>query len=157
MVELTLGSVVVLDPLTYLMTDTEGIGASADTGNIGRQILHQFTVTFDLPHGKLYLEKNGFYGRPDYFNGAGLALDAGDEAVTVKTVLPGSTGAAAGIAVDDQILAIDLVSALAKQDPQSDDPVGLTAFLRPVGTVLHLRIRHGQSERDVSVTLQRVL
>ena len=155
--ELTLGSVVVQEPLTYLMTDTEGIGASADTGNIGRQILHQFTITFDLPHDKLYLDKNELYGRPDNFNGAGLALDAGDDAVTVKTVLPGSPGAAAGIVVDDQILAVDHVSALAKQDSQSDDPVGLTAFLRPAGTVLHLRLRHGQTERDVSVTLQRLI
>jgi len=160
---LRLGDVEVHAPFTFLYTDTDR-GSNNSTyatdyaGNIGQHILRQFTVTFDLPHGALYLEKNAFYGKPDIFNRAGLVLDADFDSLTVMTVLPGSPGADAGIAEGDKIMAID---GRPMKQPTGvaalSEAVGVNAFTRPVGTVLSLKIRHGDSERTVSLTLKEIL
>ena len=66
----------VIRPITVLSTDTLGAESSATVaGNIGLHILRQFNIVFDGPHGKMYLEKNANYGKPDIFNRAGLMLN----------------------------------------------------------------------------------
>jgi len=160
---LRLGEVKVHSPLTFLYTDTDG-GSNHSSygtlyaGNIGQHILRQFTVTFDVQRGALYLEKNVFYGKPDVFNRAGLVLDGVPDALVVMSVLPGSPGATAGIADGDKILAIDDQPTTQPTGVAAlGEPVGVDAFTRPAGTVLRLRVRHGDNERTVSLTLREVL
>jgi len=85
-------------------------------------------------------------------------LDADFDSLTVMTVLPGSPGADAGIAEGDKIMAID---GRPMKQPTGvaalSEAVGVNAFTRPVGTVLSLKIRHGDSERTVSLTLKEIL
>jgi hypothetical protein len=147
---LLLGNAEVIRPITVLSTDTQGAETSTTVaGNIGLHILRQFTIVFDGPHGKMYLEKNANYGKPDVFNRAGLLLDDFPEHLTVKTVIPGSPGARAGLKQEDVITEID-------GQPPTDDSMQ-TAFTRPVGTVLHLTVRRGTTTRTVSLVLRQIL
>jgi len=160
---LRLGDTEVHEPITFLYIDTEG-GTNHSSylrngsGNIGTHILRQFTVTFDVPHGALYLDPNENYGMPDIFNRAGLVLNGDHDALVVKTVLPGSAGAAAGIVEGDKILAVDGKLMTQPTDVAAmSESVGLGAFTRPVGTLLRLKIRHNKSVRNLSLTLREVL
>ena len=89
-------------PVTVLSMDTQGFGASSVSGNVGLHILKQFTLTFNLAHEKLYLERSAQYGKPDIFNRAGLVLDpdtdAREPALPVKLIFPDGPAARAGLA-----------------------------------------------------------
>jgi PDZ domain len=144
---LQIGDAEVHDLITYLFTGEPGPGDFV--GNIGRSVLRQFNVTFDCMRGNLYLEKNANWGKRGIFNRAGIVIDPTDKGGKIMTVLPGSPGEAAGLAVDDLITKID------GHAPSDDleDP----AFLQAVGTVVHLTIKHGDQERQVYVTLKEIL
>lgn len=146
---LQLGTISISRPITVLSTDTQGAESSAKiAGNIGLHILRQFTVVFDGPHGKMYLEKNSHFGEPDIFNRAGLLLDFDPDNLTIKTIFPGSPAAKAGLAEEDVITQIDGL-------PPTDDTMQ-SAFTQPIGTVLHLTVRHNGITRTVSLVLQEV-
>jgi Aspartyl protease/PDZ domain len=148
--KLQLGAASVHRPITVLSTDEQGAGAASSVaGNIGLQILRQFTVTFDCPHGKMYLEKNSSYGKPDIFNRAGLLLDLDPDHLEIETVIPGSPAAEAGLAEEDVITQID-------GSPPTDDSIQ-SAFTQPVGTVVHLTVLHAGAFRSVALTLKDVL
>jgi hypothetical protein len=147
---LQIGPVSVPRPITFLFQDRPGSQSSTTiTGNIGLRILKQFNLVFDYPHGKLYLEKNANYGKPDIFNRAGLVLDPDPKNLKVKLVVPGSPAAKAGLAIDDVITRIDGL-------PPDDDTLQ-SAFTRPVGTPLRLDVRHRGTTRSVSLVLQEIL
>ncbi len=147
---LLLGKYEVVRPITVLSTDTQGAESSATVaGNIGLHILRQFTIVFDGPHGKMYLEKNANYGKPDVFNRAGLMLDNNSDSLKIRTVIPRGPGAKAGLKEDDVITQID-------GQPPTDDSMQ-TAFTRPVGTVLRLTVRRGTMTRTVSIVLRQIL
>src|SRR6185437_9403608 len=111
--------------ITVLSTDALGAESSTTAaGNIGLRILRQFNIVFDGPHGKMYLEKNANYGRPDVFNRAGLILDDFPEHLKIKTVIPGSPGSKAGLKEEDVITQID-------GKPPTDKTM-VSAFIRPV-------------------------
>ena len=147
---LQLGDFQVVRPITVLSTDTLGAESSTTVaGNIGIRILRQFNIVFDGPHGKMYLEKNANYGKPDVFNRAGLLLDDFPEHLTIKTVIPSSPGAKAGLKEEDVITKID-------GKPPTDITM-VSAFTRPIGTVLHLTVRRGATTRSVSLILRQIL
>ncbi len=121
-------------------------------GNIGTRVLRQFNITFDYPRGVLYLEKNSNWGKPGIFNRAGVVVDSILQDHLVRNVVPGSPGEKAGIAVGDVILKIDGRAPI--DDPlEQDDP----AFLQPVGTVVHLTVKRGNTVRKIRLTLREVL
>ncbi len=147
---LQLGKIEVIRPITVLSTDTQGAESSAAVaGNIGIHILRQFNIVFDGPHGKMYLEKNANYGKPDIFNRVGLLLDDFPEHLTIKTVIPRGPGAKAGLKEEDVITQID-------GKPPTDESLQ-SAFIQPVGTVLHLTVRRGTKTRRVSLVLKDIL
>jgi hypothetical protein len=147
---LQLGDYQVIRPITVLSTDTLGAESSTTAaGNIGLRILRQFNIVFDGPHGKMYLEKNANYGKSDVFNRAGLVLDDFPEHLKIKTVIPGSPGSKAGLKEEDVITQID-------GKPPTDNTM-VSAFTRPVGTVLHLTVRRGATTRTVSLALKQIL
>ncbi|MGA8085955.1 MAG: aspartyl protease family protein [Terracidiphilus sp.] len=147
---LQLGDFEMVRPITVLSTDILGAESSITVaGNIGLHILRQFTIVFDGPEGKMYLEKNANYGKPDVFNRVGLMLDDYPEHLTIKTVLPGSPGARAGLKEEDVITKID-------GKPPTDITM-VSAFTRAAGTILHLTVRRGANTRTVSVVLKQIL
>ena len=126
--------------------------SSENAGNIGSRVLRQFNITFDLPHGVLYFEKNSNWGRPEIFNRAGILVDTIQQDQKVMNVLPASPGEIAGVAIGDIIVQID--GRAPNNDPlQQDDP----AFLQPVGTVVHLTVRRGDKTLKIEVTLRDLL
>jgi hypothetical protein len=146
---LQLGDYQVIRPITVLSTDMQGAESSTTAaGNIGLRILRQFNIVFDGPHGKMYLEKNANYGKPDVFNRAGIVLDDFPERLTIKTIFPGSPGAKAGLKEEDIITQID--------GKPPNDTTMITAFTQPVGTVLHLTIRRGTITRTTSLVLKQI-
>jgi len=123
-----------------------------NAGNIGTQILRQFNITFDVPHGVLYFEKNSNWGKPEVYNRAGIVIDSIQQDQKVMTVLPGSPAEIAGVAVGDIIIKID--GRAPNDNPlQRDDP----AFLQPIGTVVHLTLQHGDKIRTIDLTLRDLL
>lgn len=123
-----------------------------NAGNVGTQILRQFKITFDVPHGVLYFEKNSNWGKPEVFNRAGIVIDSIQQDQKVMTVLPGSPADIAGVAVGDIIIKID--GRVPNDNPlQRDDP----GFLQSIGTVVHLTIQHGDKIRTVDLTLRDLL
>jgi hypothetical protein len=147
---LQLGESEVIRPVTVLSTDTQGAESSTTiAGNIGLHILRQFTLTFDGPHGKMYLEKNANYGKPDIFNRAGLMLNGYPDNLKIMTVIPHSPGAKAGLQEQDVITQIN-------GKTPTDDTMQ-SAFTRPVGTVVHLTVRRGAKTRTVSLVLKEIL
>jgi hypothetical protein len=131
----------------------DGQAISADnSGNIGTRILRQFNITFDIPHGVLYFEKNSNWGKPEVFNRAGIVVDSIQQDQKVMNVLPGSPAEIAGVVVGDIIMKID--GRAPNDNPlQQDDP----AFLQPVGTVVHLTIQRGDKIRTIDLTLRDLL
>lgn len=147
---LQLGEIEVVRPITVLSTDTEGAESSTTiAGNIGLHILRQFTLTFDGPHGKMYLEKNANYGKPDIFNRAGLMLNDDPDNLKIMTVIPHSPAAKAGLQEEDVITQIG-------GKPPTDETMQ-SAFTQPVGTVVHLTVRSGANTRAVSLVLKDIL
>lgn len=147
---LQLGQMEVVRPITILSTDTQGAESSPTVaGNIGLRALRQFNVIFDGPHGKMYLEKNANYGKPDVFNRAGLILDLFPDNLKIKTVVPRSPGAKARLKPEDVITQID-------GKPPTDDTMQ-SAFTQPVGTVVHLAVRSGTKTRHLSLVLKEIL
>jgi Aspartyl protease/PDZ domain len=147
---LLLGHAEVIRPITVLSTDSLGAQSSTTiAGNIGLHVLRQFTLTFDGPHGKMYLEKNANYGKPDIFNRAGLMLNYEPDHLKIMTVVQGSPGARAGLKEQDVITEID--------GKRPTDDTMQSAFTQPVGTVLHLTVRHDLKTRAVSLILKDIL
>jgi Aspartyl protease/PDZ domain len=147
---LRLGEISVVRPITVLSTDTQGAESSATVaGNIGLRVLRQFNLVFDSPHGKMYLEKNANYGKPDIFNRAGLLLDLNADNLKIMTVVPGSPGARAGLKQDDVITQID-------GKTPTDDTMQ-SAFTQPVGTVVRMTVHRGAKVRNVSLVLKEIL
>jgi C-terminal processing protease CtpA/Prc len=66
----------------------------------------------------------------------------------IMTVIPGSPGVKAGLRAEDVITQIE-------GKPPTDDTMQ-GAFLQPVGTVLHLTVRHDSKTRAVSLVLKNV-
>lgn len=147
--ELRLSDLAVNLPITVLLEDTQGAGASHLAGNIGLRILKRFTIIFDGPKSRLYLEKSAAYNTPDIFNRAGLVVDPDPDNARVRMVFPGSPAAEAGIVEDDVITQID-------GRPPTDDSLE-NAFLRAPGTRLRLTVRHSETVLTVSIALRNVL
>lgn len=76
-------------------------------GNVGADLLRQFTVTFDYSRKRMYLEKNGDFGRPITFDRAGLWLNQRGAQFIVIGVTEKGPAAQAGIIVGDTVTAID--------------------------------------------------
>ena len=145
---LAIGNVEVRDLIGYLWTGST-TGAEAVAGNIGRSVLRNFTATFDLMRSALYLEKNANWSKPEVFNRAGIIVDATDAGQKVMTVLPGSPAESAGIAVGDVITQID--------GHAPGDEVNDPAFLQPEGARVDLTVKHGNTSRNIQLTLKELL
>lgn len=121
-------------------------------GNIGADILRQFTVTLDYSRKRMFLDKNADFGRPVTFDRAGLWLNREGERFVVIDVVPDGQAAQAGIDVGDLVTALDgLASA----------KLSLSLVRRelresPAGTRVRMTVqpKGGGPAREVVVTLK---
>ena len=118
-------------------------------GNIGQDILQRFIVTVDCRHAVMYLEKTPGWNKAAAFNRVGLLVDFNHGSDEVKTVLPDSPAAVAGLLQGDRILTIN--GAKLSDDP--DEPL----FRNPAGTVLQLQVQRGANVQNYYVRLRDLL
>jgi len=143
---LKLGAVEIGKPVVALSTQA---GASADPGNVagsvGYGILRQFNITFDLPNGTLYFEKNASFGQPDTFDRSGMWIERNATGFEVIDVVKDGPAAKAGLNPGNVIVAVD-------GKPSTTLP--LAAFRQDLkavpGTKLKLKLASGQ-ERVVTL------
>jgi hypothetical protein len=108
---LKLGPFTFREPVVQLSRSSRGLLAdSKHAGLIGGAVLARFRVTLDLPHNRLWLEKNRRYEEPFLHDASGLSLVAqGPDLSTflIRRVSPASPGAQAGLSAGDVLLAVD--------------------------------------------------
>ena len=122
-------------------------------GNIGAEILSRFTVTFDYPHKRLYLQKSQEYNRPYDIPRAGMVVDSINDQIIVVSLSPRSPASESGIIRGDKILAANGVPAKRLKSQE------INGLLRsPAGTRLQLVIQSESSgSREVNFTLRDLL
>ncbi|MEO6919644.1 MAG: aspartyl protease family protein [Collimonas sp.] len=107
--KLTLGPVAIEAPVTELIADKGGAAnATRTAGNIGGDLLKQFTVTFDYAHQNIWLQPNQLAGKPQAFDRSGLWIsraEGGD--IMVGDVAGQSAAARIGLAVGDEIASVN--------------------------------------------------
>lgn len=105
---LTLGGFTVTRPVVEMDLPEGGAFDFRNTaGNIGADILRQFTVTFDYSRARMFLENGGEFGRPITFDRAGLWLNQEGKDFVVIGVAPDGPAAQAGIGVGDTVTLVD--------------------------------------------------
>jgi predicted aspartyl protease len=117
--------------------------------NVGAEVLRRFAVTLDYAGGKMYLRKSREFRSFCRVQRAGIQVEFENGAFIVKSVLPGSPAANAGILPDDEIIAIDnaAVTKLRALDVAAK-------LSNPAGTVVKIGIRSREGDRVVSLTLR---
>ena len=149
---LELGGLALKQPIAALRTSAAGrIAAEGAIGNLGGEILHRFTVTFDYPRKRMILEPNARSGEPFEADMSGLGLRMRPHAFQVEWIQPGSPAAEAGIQPDDMIESVDGKPA---------DELGMPAvreLFRRAAETHQLVIRRGDQRTEVSLTTRRMI
>ena len=105
---LTLGGFAVPRPVVEMDVPKGGAFDFPRTaGNIGAEVLRQFTVTFDYSRRRMFLEKDADFGRPITFDRSGLWLNQQGEHFVALDVVPDGPAAQAGIGAGDTVTAVD--------------------------------------------------
>lgn len=151
---LTFGGLTLHDFITSFVVQQRGSFSSrTEAGNLGHDVLSQFTVTFDYARERMYLHREPDASLPSYTRTGVLAasLDAQGRPV-VAAVIPGSPAADAGVAAGDAIAAID-------GTPVAQlSPLQMYASSRgPVGSTVRYTLVTGTNQRDVTLTLRELL
>ena len=148
---LAMGDVHVQAPVLRLPADNGGALAIRHVaGNIGGEILRRFVVTFDYARRVVHLVANAEAGMPFEVDRSGLWINRHARGAVVGAVMAGSPAQAAGLQVDDVIVAIDGTPASA---------IGLDALRRllahsPIGTRVALDLRRGETQTQAALELR---
>ncbi|HWA31610.1 MAG TPA: aspartyl protease family protein, partial [Rhizomicrobium sp.] len=152
---LTIGGFDVKGAVVEVSTDKGGAFADKHlSGNIGAGILKRFIVTLDYEHQTMYLKPVTVpVADLDTFDRAGMWINEDDAGYKVVDVTKGAPAEAAGLAVGDEIVAVD-------GKPAKSIPVyAMRQRLRDdaPGTVVKFTIKRGGETKDVSVTLKDLI
>ena len=152
--ELTFGGLTMRDFITGFVVQKSGSFSSrTEAGNIGHDVLSQFTVTFDYARERVYLHPEPGAPLPTFAR-IGFASTSRDGAnqIVVQAVIPDSPAADAGLTKGDTIIAIDGAPI------ESISNARLRELTRqPIGTVLHLTVKNATGTREITLTLRELL
>jgi C-terminal processing protease CtpA/Prc len=136
-------------------TDKGGdFAAGSIAGNIGAGILKRYIVTLDYEHSRIYLKPVTIpVGDLDTFDRAGLWINESDDGYKVVDITKGAPAEAAGLKVDDDIVAVD--GKPAKSIPLYE----MRRQLRDQapGTVVTFTVKRGNGTANVPVTLRNLI
>lgn len=154
--ELTFGGLTMHDFVTNFVSQKTGSFSSrTEAGNIGHDVLAQFTVTFDYAGGRMYVRPEPGAPLPG-FSRAGFASfgrNSSSNNLIVQSVLPNTPAAEAGFVAGDSITAIDGVPVASIPSSRLRD---LTR--QPAGTQLHLTVvKSSGGTVEVTLTLRDLL
>jgi len=105
-----LGGFAFKNAVMALSQNVQGAWAGLEGGDIGRGILDRFTVTFDFPAHKLYLQPTASLNRPFGYSDCGLAVKTtgGDyKTFVVYEVVPDTPAAGVDFRKGDQVVTFD--------------------------------------------------
>ena len=137
-----------------LSRQTEGAFAGKESaGNLGGEIWQRFTLILDYPDSKIFLIRNSHYDLPFIANRSGMALDTDKGTMTVRSVIPNSPAAEAGVREGDVVLAIEGASI------DRTDGWKVREILRgEPGKKIVVRLRTpNKPERDATLTLRDLI
>ena len=147
---LRLGPFLLSRPVVGYAADTTRVG---DAGTLGGDVLRRFTVVFDYSRGHLLLTPNASLREPDEYDMSGMFLTAQGEAfdtVVVRSVLPDSPAADAGVLPGDVIIRVETTSG----------PLTLASLrqlLREPGRTVRLGIARAAATQTVVLRLRRLI
>jgi hypothetical protein len=121
--------------------------AEAKENLITTQYLKRYIVTFDFPHGKVYLKKGASYSDPERKDLSGLTLVRQGAKTVVRDVYRSSPAAKAGIQVNDVILKIG------DKNAKKSRIMELRSLFCDEGRTIPIKLEHGGKELDVSIFL----
>ncbi|MGD0141811.1 MAG: aspartyl protease family protein [Rhizomicrobium sp.] len=152
---LTIGPMTVKGAVVELSTDKGGdFAGGAIAGNIGAGILKRYIVTLDYEHTTMYLKPVTMaVADLDTFDRAGLWINESDDGYKVVDVTKGAPAEAAGLKVDDDIVAVD-------GKPATSVPLyEIRRQLRDeaAGTVVTFTVKRGTGTTSVPVTLRDLI
>lgn len=125
---------------------------AGENGNLGSQTLKRFTVTFDYTGKRVILEPNSTLNDPFEFNMAGFQFVKENNGLFgITRILNDSPAEEAGIQADDWIVRVDDRPAEEFTYDQLHD------MILKEGGQMKFRLRRGDSEIDVSLTLRRLI
>jgi hypothetical protein len=137
----------------YYTPDTHGAFSSrTEAGNVGNQILANFTLDFDYAHSRIWFEAAPEHPLPPFGRAGVTAVKERPEAFTVVAVAANTPAAEAGLQKDDEIVAVD--GAPAAQLSGWDFR---RAVRRPPGSTLVLSVLRAGQSRTITVTLRELL
>jgi hypothetical protein len=121
-------------------------------GNVGAEILKQFTVTFDIPGERLFLAKNANFGKSEPYSRSGMAFYPEGGVFSVIDVVADGPAAKAGVQKGDQLVSIN------------DKPMAMwhfgdlrMVFRQDVGTKVKVVLRRSDKEITVEITLRDLI
>jgi hypothetical protein len=152
---LRIGQFTLKDPITVLPEQAAGIEADPElAGIIGADVLSRFTVTFDYPHGKMFLAPNERFAAPFETDMSGLRLTTHPPLFNqfeVNGVTAQSPASEAGIRDGDMIGALD-------SRPAANLTLdAIQESLERPGEVRHLLLQRGTHELRVDLHLRRLV
>jgi hypothetical protein len=123
-----------------------------EAGNVGTDVLAQFTLDFDYASGQVWLESAPGWSPPPFDRSGMRAYKERADAFNVVLVGAQTPAAVAGVKAGDDIVAIDGVAAT---QLSGDD--WFRKVTQNPGTTLALTLRHDGAERQVTLTLRELL
>lgn len=151
---LRLGPVELSSVITALYGDSAGVFSTGSQfqANIGGEILRRFVVTLDYTHKQLILQPNGVTDPFEVdMSGAWYQDDPATGGLKVRDPLPESAAARAGLVDGDVILTID------GRLPSEMDVDTRRHVMERDGATVILKVLHDHTERDVRLTLHRIV
>jgi len=152
--DLEFGGLVMHKFVTDFVVQQKGSFSSrTEAGNIGHDVLSQFTLTTDYRRGRMYLHREPGAPLPVYTR-TGFAGASRDKQgrIVFGSAVPGSPVAEAGLVKGDVILTLDGIPS------QSITPAQLFALSRrEVGTTLRLTVQHEGEQREVTLIRRELL
>ncbi len=148
---LVLGSLVVEAPVLRLPVAVGGALAIRHVaGNIGGEILRRFLVTFDYARRVVHLAQGEPAARSFDVDRSGLWINRHADGAIVGAVMAGSPADAAGLQVDDVIVAVDGEPAAAI----GLDPLRRRLAESSAGTRVTFDVRRGDAEVQAALVLR---
>ncbi|MFZ1125706.1 MAG: aspartyl protease family protein [Candidatus Baltobacteraceae bacterium] len=144
---LDIGSLEIAGPLTRLPTVAGGFFTSTHLeGSIGTGVCEQFTVTFDVPHGRVTFAQRR--ETDDAYDRSGLFLSKRAGGLTVVDVMQHSPAERAALVPGDRVVALD-------GEPVDETSLGTVraALAAPPGTAVTLRVERNGATLDVGLIL----
>ena len=147
-----MGDIQISKPVLLLSIQRKG-ELSSQYGRLGYGVLSRFNVIFDEPRGRIILEKNADFGRPDTFDRSGMWIGPAGDDFKVVDVMAGGPADAAGVRAGDTILEIDGASTERLVLPLVREKLERA----PVGTKVRLLLKSGGRVHEAIVTLRDLI